>query len=70
MASLMIGKELPVPEHNAPSTLGEAHLQLKGLSKKSDDPFGTDLQGIELEVRSGEILGIAGVSGNGQQELL
>ena len=70
MASLMIGKELPVPEHNAPVELGEARLQLNRLSKKSDDPFGTDLQDIELEVRSGEILGIAGVSGNGQQELL
>jgi simple sugar transport system ATP-binding protein len=70
MASLMIGKELPVPENNAPVELGEARLQLRRLNKKSDDPFGTDLQDIELEVRSGEILGIAGVSGNGQQELL
>ncbi|MCP4432084.1 MAG: ABC transporter ATP-binding protein, partial [Gammaproteobacteria bacterium] len=70
MASLMIGKELPVPEHDAPVELGEARLQLRSLSKASDDPFGTDLKDIELEVRSGEILGIAGVSGNGQQELL
>jgi simple sugar transport system ATP-binding protein len=70
MASLMIGKELPVPEHNAPVELGEARLQLKHLGKKSDDPFGTDLQDINIDVRSGEILGIAGVSGNGQQELL
>jgi simple sugar transport system ATP-binding protein len=66
----MIGKELPVPEHNAPVELGEARLQLNRLSRKSDDPFGTNLRDIELEVRSGEILGIAGVSGNGQQELL
>ncbi len=70
MASLMIGKELPVPEHSAPVELGEARLQLRGLSKASDDPFGTNLKDIDLEVRSGEILGIAGVSGNGQQELL
>jgi simple sugar transport system ATP-binding protein len=70
MASLMIGKELPVPEHSAPVELGEVRLQLNRLSKQSDDPFGTNLQDIELEVRSGEILGIAGVSGNGQQELL
>ena len=70
MASLMIGKELPVPEHNGPVELGEARLQLNRLSKASDDPFGTDLQDIDLEVRSGEIFGIAGVSGNGQQELL
>ena len=70
MASMMIGKELPVPEHSAPGELGEVRLRLNKLSKKSDDPFGTDLEGIELEVRSGEIVGIAGVSGNGQQELL
>jgi simple sugar transport system ATP-binding protein len=70
MASLMIGKELPIPEHTASSEPGEVRLQLKRLSKVPDDPFGTELQDIELEVRGGEILGIAGVSGNGQQELL
>jgi simple sugar transport system ATP-binding protein len=70
MASLMIGKELPVPEHGEQAKLGEIRLQLNSLSKSSDDPFGTDLQAIDIEVRSGEILGIAGVSGNGQQELL
>ena len=70
MASLMIGKELPVPEQGAPVELGEIRLQLNGLSKTSDDPFGTHLRDIDMELRSGEILGIAGVSGNGQQELL
>jgi simple sugar transport system ATP-binding protein len=70
MASLMIGKELPIPEHSVPTQLGEVRLQLNQLSVVSEDPFGTDLKNIELEVRSGEILGIAGVSGNGQQELL
>ena len=70
MASLMIGKELPVPEHSEPGELGEVRLQLQNLSKPSEDPFGTDLSNIDVELRSGEILGIAGVSGNGQQELL
>jgi ABC-type uncharacterized transport system ATPase subunit len=70
MASLMIGKELPVPEHAVPAELGDVCLQLNRLSKVSDDPFGTDLQDINIELRGGEILGIAGVSGNGQQELL
>jgi len=70
MASLMIGKELPVCQHEAPSELGEVRLRLNGLSQASDDPFGTELKDIQLEVSSGEIFGIAGVSGNGQQELL
>jgi general nucleoside transport system ATP-binding protein len=36
----------------------------------SSDPFGTDLHDIALSVRAGEVVGIAGVSGNGQSELL
>jgi general nucleoside transport system ATP-binding protein len=70
MASLMIGKELPVCEHGEVNQTGEVRLKLAGLSHASDDPFGTDLKDVHLEVRAGEILGIAGVSGNGQQELL
>jgi len=70
MASLMIGKELPVCEHKPPKENGTVRLKIAGLSHASDDPFGTDLKDIHLEVRTGEIVGIAGVSGNGQQELL
>ena len=71
MASLMIGKELPVPEHErARQHSAMCASGSIACRKSSDDPFGTDLKDIDLEVRSGEILGIAGVSGNGQQELL
>jgi ABC-type uncharacterized transport system ATPase subunit len=70
MARMMIGKDLPVPQHGEPAEGGEVRLRLAGLSHASDDPFGTDLKDIHLDVRSGEIVGIAGVSGNGQQELL
>jgi simple sugar transport system ATP-binding protein len=70
MARMMIGRDLPVPQHGAPLAHGDIRLKLAGLSHASDDPFGTDLKDIHLEVRSGEIVGIAGVSGNGQQELL
>jgi simple sugar transport system ATP-binding protein len=45
-------------------------LQVAGLTLASDDPFGTPLQDIALTVRAGEVVGIAGVSGNGQSELL
>ena len=70
MASLMIGKELPVCQHEVPTELGEVRLRLNSLTVVSDDPFGTSLKNIDLEINSGEIFGIAGVSGNGQQELL
>ena len=70
MASLMIGRELPVCQHEAPTELGEVRLRLNKLTVESDDPFGTTLRDIDLEINSGEIFGIAGVSGNGQQELL
>ena len=70
MARLMIGKDLPVCQHGAPKEGGEVRLRLAGLSHAADDPFGIDLQDVHLDVHSGEIVGIAGVSGNGQRQLL
>ncbi len=69
MARMMIGKDLPHPRHEA-SRPGEPQLALVDLKRKSPDPFGTALDGINLTVHAGEMVGIAGVSGNGQQELL
>ena len=71
MARMMIGKDLPVLRaRRGQARAAKSGLRLAGLSHASDDPFGTDLKDIHLEVHSGEIVGIAGVSGNGQQELL
>ena len=70
MARLMIGSELPLHRHPEAAGGREARLVIDGLSHASSDPFGTDLDDIHLTVHSGEIVGIAGVSGNGQQELL
>ncbi len=70
MARLMIGEDLPTFHHGEPEEGREVRLRIDGLSVKSEDPFGVDLEDVSLEVRSGEIVGIAGVSGNGQQELL
>ena len=70
MARMMIGEDLPAYHHGAATSNGEVRLRVVNLSHATEDPFGTHLKHINLEVRSGEIVGIAGVSGNGQQELL
>jgi ABC-type uncharacterized transport system ATPase subunit len=68
LARLMVGRELQ-PCVLIPRDAGEPLLELSGYSLASLDPFGTSLQDIDLQVRAGEIVGIAGVSGNGQKEL-
>ncbi|MEP6559274.1 MAG: ATP-binding cassette domain-containing protein, partial [Burkholderiales bacterium] len=69
LSRLMIGAEPPALEHHA-NTPGRVVLEVDRLSLKRADPFGTDLERLSLSVRAGEVLGIAGVSGNGQNELL
>jgi len=70
LARMMIGRDLPVCSGGRPTVEGEVCLEVRGLSKPSADQFGTDLSDIGFQVRGGEIVGIAGISGNGQRELL
>ncbi len=69
LSRLMIGAEPPALQHR-PGRPGEVALSVRGLNLAKQDPFGMNLADIALEVRCGEIVGIAGVSGNGQQELM
>ena len=69
LSRLMIGAEPPKLQHREVTT-GAVGLAAKGISITADDPFGVTLADISFEVRTGEVVGIAGVSGNGQQELL
>ena len=69
LSRLMIGAEPPPLTHEARAA-GGVVLALKGLSLPKLDPFGMNLTDINLDVRAGEIVGVAGVSGNGQQEWL
>ena len=69
LSRLMIGAEPPALAHR-PASPGAVALSVQGLSLPQQDPFGTTLHDIGFEVRAGEIVGIAGVSGNGQQELM
>ena len=70
LARLMIGHDLPHPQHRAATMRGDGLLEVRRLSLASEDPFGTDLSDIDLRVGGGEIVGIAGISGNGQKELV
>ncbi len=69
LSRLMIGASLPQLTRKAPH-LGDVALAVQRLSVQSLGRFGTALEAVSLEVRAGEIVGIAGVSGSGQQELL
>ncbi|MEX0285172.1 MAG: ABC transporter ATP-binding protein, partial [Paracoccaceae bacterium] len=69
MAEMMVGASLQTPERSG-RAFGEIALDISGLSVPSPSAFGTSLKNVHLTVRKGEILGIGGVAGNGQDELL
>jgi ABC-type uncharacterized transport system ATPase subunit len=68
LARMMVGREVIMKPDRLEVKQGEVRLALKDLHADSDR--GTPaLRGVNLEVHSGEIMGLAGVSGNGQREL-
>ena len=68
LARLMVGREVFLNVERPAAEFGAARLQLKDVWVQGDKGLPA-VRGINLEVRAGEILGIAGVSGNGQREL-
>ncbi|UYO39471.1 ABC transporter ATP-binding protein [Rhodopseudomonas palustris] len=68
MARMMVGSDVATPKQSSHS-IGGPLLSVNGLTLRPDDPHGVTLRDLSLEVRSGEIVGIAGVAGNGQDEL-
>jgi general nucleoside transport system ATP-binding protein len=71
LAEIMINMDLPAPTPRplAPSS-APPRLVLDKLTIRSPHHFGTDLKAISLSLKGGEILGIAGIAGNGQSELM
>lgn len=69
LAELMVGRSVLLQLDKAPAEAGETRLTVSGLSYH-DATGAPRLRDVSFDVRAGEILGVAGVSGNGQSELL
>ncbi len=69
LAEMMVG-EILTPPRRERRAFGEVVLEVTGLSLPAASQFGTALKDIRLALRAGEVLGIGGVAGNGQDELL
>ena len=69
LAELMVGRKVLLSVDKQPASPGETVLEVKNLSVTDEDGV-QRLKNVSFTVRAGEILGIAGVAGNGQSELL
>lgn len=70
LARMMIGRDLPHAKNKGIESTGPELLTVEHLRYTPEDIFATPLEDVSLAVREGEILGIAGVSGNGQNSLV
>ena len=68
LATLMVGRDVQLRVSKTPAEPGEVVLSVDDLTV-ADDQGGLPVKGLSFDVRAGEILGIAGVQGNGQTEL-
>ncbi len=68
LASLMVGRDIEVERRREPVGLGEVVLEADGLGARGDRGVEA-LRDVSFSVRAGEVLGVAGVAGNGQREL-
>ncbi|MFZ9750488.1 MAG: ABC transporter ATP-binding protein [Candidatus Nanopelagicales bacterium] len=69
LAELMVGSELPTPETRGSTVTDRVVLSVSGLTAKNKEGK-EDISDLTFQIRAGEILGIAGVEGNGQSELV
>ena len=70
LAELMIGAKVQGIKTTAPRKKQQCLFAVRGLNRPASGAFAVALRDVSLEVHSGEILGIAGIAGNGQDELM
>jgi len=69
LAELMVGSELPSPEAGESTVTDEVALEVRDVTVRDEDGR-TVVDEVSLRVRRGEVLGVAGIEGNGQAELI
>jgi ABC-type uncharacterized transport system ATPase subunit len=69
LAEMMVGREVELVVDKGPASPGDVVLEVEGLTAADARGHGV-VRGVDLFVRTGEILGVAGVQGNGQTELV
>jgi len=69
LASLMVGRDVTLVVEKKPPVAGEVALEVKDLYVR-DERRNLTVRGVSFDVRKGEVLGLAGVQGNGQTELV
>jgi simple sugar transport system ATP-binding protein len=69
LAAMMVGTHVVEVRSTRLETAGPERLAVEGLSMPSEDMHGVALRDVSLQVKGGEVFGIAGIAGNGQDEL-
>nr|WP_310622134.1 ABC transporter ATP-binding protein [Pseudovibrio sp. M1P-2-3] len=69
LARMMVGEDIHTIKSDGKYDVGDVFLSLNNLSVTAGDAFGVSLKNIDLDIRSGEIIGVAGIAANGQSEL-
>ena len=68
LARMMVGRDVTLKVNKSPAQPGEVALNVQNVVVKGEHRNAVD--GVSFQVRAGEIVGIAGVEGNGQSELV